>query len=296
MMVTLPKPSGGFRWAQLSPGPFGGSEGRPALVCDALEPCATHFFTTRAWRLGDASAPADTGWTEVAQAAHVDPARLTRLRQVHGAAAVVYREGGRADTMGPPEADIVLTDDPDRGLAVQTADCVPLLVVDRRTHAVAAAHAGWRGLASRVPAVTVERMAAAFGSAARDLLVAIGPAIGACCYEVGDDVRARFAAAGFSAAHLERWFAVDPAVSADNPPMPALASRRAGHWFLDCRQASRDQLESAGVPGDQILAAGLCTASQVGAFCSYRRDRTGAGRMAAVIGRPRFPDRGPSPR
>jgi YfiH family protein len=283
MIFTLPKPSGAFRWVQLPP--FDGEQSRPALVCDALTPFAFHFFTTRGWTLG-APAATEAGWIEVADAAGVEPARLGRLRQVHGAAAVVLRSGGGHTQRAEgelDEADILLTNDAARAISIRVADCLPILIVDRATRAVAAAHAGWRGLASRVPLVTIERLAAEFGSHPADLLVAIGPSIGPCCYEVGEDVRARFA--GFGAVEVERWFAVHPSVSASNPPVATLSStRRTDHWFFDGWQCARDQLRSAGVPSDQIFVAELCTASHRGAFCSYRRDGAGAaGRMVGVI-------------
>ena len=171
---------------------------------------------------------------------------------------------------------IVLTDDASVALAVQTADCLPILFVDRRTRAVAAAHAGWRGLAANAPGVAISRMVADLGSRPDDLLVAIGPAIGACCYEVGEDVRARFAD--------ERWFHGEPLVLTGNPPMAALSAvRRPNRWFFDGWSCARAQLESAGVPHDQIFSADLCTASHESTLCSYRRDGAAAGRMAGVI-------------
>jgi copper oxidase (laccase) domain-containing protein len=134
--------------------------------------------------------------------------------------------------------------------------------------------------------VAVEQLVGQFGSRPADVVVAIGPAIGACCYEVGEEVRARFHIAGFAASQLARWFTSDPVLSSGNPPMPSLPkTRRADHWFFDGAQAARDQLESAGVPADQIFVSGLCTASHAGVLCSYRRDGSGAGRMAAVVRR-----------
>ena len=288
MMFTLPKPNDAFRWVQL---PVGSAQGRPALVCEALVPYAAHFFTTRTWRLGDASAT-EHAWLEVAETAGVELGRLGRLRQVHGAEAVLLRKAtpaleastGRDAGEDVSEADILLTDDPSRAVAVKAADCLPILVVDRRTRVVAAAHAGWRGLASRVPMVTVDSLRREFGSDKRDLMVAIGPAIGACCYEVGEDVRARFE--GFRAAEVERWFAATPSRWATNPPASTLTSRRPGHWFFDGWRCVSDQLVSAGVPSAQIYVAELCTASHGAAFCSYRRDGVVAGRMVGVI-RPR---------
>ena len=109
-----------------------------------------------------------------------------------------------------PEADIVVSDVPGLALAIQTADCVPILMADSRLGVVAAVHAGWRGLAAHAPVTAVERMSHDFGTRAEDLLVAIGPAIASCCYEVGPDVRTRFERAAFSSGQLEAWFSASP--------------------------------------------------------------------------------------
>jgi len=256
-----------------------------ALICEALEPLAGHLFTSRAWRLGDRTADSSDGWLEVARALQVGVNQVRRLRQVHEADAVTYKKGERGPEI--PQADIVLTDDPTLAIVVQTADCIPILIVDRRTSSVAAAHAGWRGLAAHVPHVAVEKMAAEFDSRREDLVVAIGPAIGACCYEVGADVRERFAQARFSPAALARWFHPGPLTLPANPPMRSLLpERRQDRWFFDGWTCAREQLESAGVPRAQIFSADLCTGSHEPFFCSYRRDGAVAGRMAAVI-RPR---------
>src|SRR4051812_29760487 len=193
--IILPTPGAAFAWRPAAAG--------PALVCVPLEPYASHLFTTRSWKLGQSGGPemAADAWLEVATAISVPPDMLVRLRQVHGSAAVVASPGGP-----PAAADIVMTADPALALAVQAADCVPLLVADPRTGATAAAHAGWRGLAAHVPHLVVDRMASEFGSRAEDLMVALGPSIGACCYEVGEDVRAAFEGSGCSAAQLARWF------------------------------------------------------------------------------------------
>ncbi len=282
-MFTYPKPSGGFRWVQLAAG--------PALVCDGLEPYAAHFFTTRPWKLGERTPDSADGWFDVARGAGVGIDHLGRLHQVHGAEAITYKKGQSGPDGSMPRADIALTDDPGIAVAIQTADCLPILIADRRTSAVAAAHAGWRGLAARAPSVAVERLVSDLASRPDDLVVAAGPAIGACCYEVGEDVRARFAQERLAAARLERWFLRAPRRLTANPPMPSLApARRAGHWFFDAWACLCDQLVSAGVPPDQIFVAELCTASHPEPFCSYRRDGAVAGRLAAVI-RPR-----PSPR
>jgi YfiH family protein len=278
MMFTLPKPNDGFEWVQLPAG--------PGLVCRPVERYASHLFTTRAWRLGVSSTANDPdAWHEVAAAIAVTIPRLARLRQVHGSAVVTYRRGAPLPAYGAlPEADIVISDAPGVALAVQTADCVPVVMVDRRLGIVAAVHAGWRGLVARAPVIAVERMARDFGTRAEDLLVAIGPAIGWCCYEVGPDVRTQFERASFSEAQLGAWFSALPVASALNPTMTSLSPvRREDHWFFDASQSARDQLTSAGLTATQIYASGLCTASHHAVFCSYRRDGAPAGRMAAAI-------------
>ena len=127
-------------------------------------------------------------------------------------------------------------------------------------------------------------MAREFASASADLVAAIGPSIGACCYEVGGDVRQAFEQAGFDRRQMARWFRELPVASRLNPPMPGRGSiRRADHWFFDGWSAARDQLIEAGVPAAQIFVAELCTASHPGTLCSYRRDGQLAGRMAGAI-------------
>ena len=263
-MFMLPQPNDGFAWVQASAG--------PALVCRALEPVA-HLFTTRGWSLGSRTAgDADDGWDQVSAALDVSAASLVRAHQVHGAA-VLVRRAGRTDapldaSRGRPDADIVMSNDSTLALAIQTADCVPLLLADRRTGVVAAAHAGWRGLAARVPAVAVDALAREFGSRPEDLVAAAGPSISAPRYEVGIEARGSFEHAAYSAAQLARWFS---------------PGARSDHWYFDLCQAVRDQLESAGVPTGQIHVAALCTATYPDLFCSYRRDPMAAGRMAAVV-------------
>lgn len=280
MMFTFPKPSDGFDWVQAA--------GGPALVCRSLEPFARHLFTTRDWALGSrSSAAGDAGWDEVASSLDVAPDHLLRLHQVHGATVVVHRANGASFVAAAgrrPDADIIITDDPDVAVAIQTADCVPLLIADRRSGAVGAAHAGWRGLVARVPEVAVASITREFGSRPSDLFVAIGPAISACCYEVGEDVRSRFISAGFAPSMVAEWFSDDPLPSANNPSIPGLPNpRRRDHWYFDPWAVTRDQLAQAGVPSQQVFVSDVCTASHSAHLCSYRRDGLAAGRIAAAI-------------
>jgi YfiH family protein len=237
----------------------------PALVCEPLLEWTEHLFTTRSWTLGGAASPSGRdGWPEVAAAIGVEPHRLRRLRQVHGATVAI----ATAEDDSLPDADIVISTQSDVAIAVQAADCVPLLIADRRTGAVAAAHAGWRGLAAQVPIETVKALALTFGSRPEDIVVAIGPAIGPCCYEVGEEVREAMMGGASFGLEASRWFT---------------PGKKHSKWLFDTWAAARAQLEAAGVPAGQVLGADLCTASHPDAFCSYRRDGAPAGRMAAAI-------------
>jgi len=241
--------------------------GGPALVCGPLRHLAAHLFTTREWALGS-GVGSDDEWAHVAAALGVDLAHLVRLRQVHGAEVVVRRAGDPPPSGPRAGADIVVSNDPLVAVAIQTADCVPLLMADSKSGAVAAAHAGWRGLAAGVPTAAVAALEREFNARPSDLVAAVGPAISAPSYEVGTEVAERFAAAGFDASQLARWFS---------------DGERESRWQFDGWQSATDQLAAAGVPSDQIHLAGLCTTAYPALFCSYRRDGKGAGRMAAAI-------------
>jgi polyphenol oxidase len=191
--------------------------------------------------------------------------RVVRVAQVHGGDALVLRRGDRLSGDLPP-ADIIVSDAPGTALVVCVADCVPLLLADPDTGAVAAAHAGWRGTAAGVAGLAVRVLQQEFGADPGRLMAAVGPSIGGCCYEVGAEVRDAFATAGHPVAE---WFAP----SGDR-------------FRLDLWRATRDQLESAGVPPAQTRVAGLCTATHRDRFFSYRAEGPGTGRLAAAI-RPR---------
>jgi YfiH family protein len=255
----LPKPNDGFTWVQATAG--------PALVCTALEPHALHLFTSRAWPLGNPDADRDVAWTDVARAMEVAADRLVRARQVHGRNVIVLKRGGYSPSPEPPDADIIVTDDPEIAIAIQTADCVPILLVDPRRRAVAAAHAGWRGLAAGVPHAAVAALANHFGSRPADLIAAVGPSIGAAQYEIDAPVRDAFARGGFDDRQRDAWFPRET---------------RAGHWQFDGQRSARDQLIAAGVADARVFGAGLSTASHE-VLCSYRRDGIRSGRIAAAI-------------
>lgn len=271
--MILPRPDTAFAWRETAWG--------AALVCLPLEAVAPHLFTSRRWSLGQVAV--EGGWTEVTVAFGAAPSDLLRLRQVHGRAVVVADSLPRVPQQLLPEGDIVLARDAPRVIAVQGADCVPLLVADRRLGVVAAAHAGWRGLAQGVPRVTVEAMSTTYGSRPVDLVAAVGPSVGACCYEVGRDVRATFEAGGWPPDALERWFRPEPAQDPMNPPMSGVREGgRPEHAYFDGWACAREQLLMAGLSASAIFCARLCTASHP-VLCSYRRNGSGAGRIVGAI-------------
>ncbi|HYR86334.1 MAG TPA: peptidoglycan editing factor PgeF [Terriglobia bacterium] len=146
-------------------------------------------------------------------------------------------------------------------LGIQTADCVPILVADSEARAVAAIHAGWRGTAAHIAETTVFRLVEKSGVDPKNLVAVVGPHIGPCCYEVGEEV---VEAIGDTAAFERRpeW------------PKP----------HLNLAEANRRQLVKAGVSEAQIEISALCTRCREDLFFSYRRDGKNTGRLLSVIG------------
>jgi len=189
-------------------------------------------------------------------------------RQVHGAEVIHAERGGLAG-----RADALATGRPGLPLCISTADCLPILLYDARAGRLAAVHAGWRGTVQSVSRAAVLALRAA-GSAPEDLVAAIGPSIGPCCYEVDSPVIERLAAV-FPGGAWEPW----------------VAPKGPGKWMLDLWRANRDQLASAGVPAERIDLLGLCTGCRPDLLFSYRRER-GAGRLVTVAALP--PGGGPA--
>ena len=211
--------------------------------------------------------------------------RLVTLRQVH------------SDVIrfvdSPPESQLagdgLIAATPGLLLGIQTADCLPIILVDPKRRAVGVFHAGWRGTVKRIVEKGVGEMRRHFGSWPRDLKAAIGPGIQGCCYEVGAEVREKFES---QFAYAEKLFRVvdesDPV--REKYPMLFLTARAPGHSivpkkiFLDLVEANRQQLLAVGVPAKSIETSPLCTNCRTDLLFSYRAERGKTGRLMGVAG------------
>jgi len=183
---------------------------------------------------------------------------IVRATQVHGDRVVVVEDPpAPGETVDAGRCDALVTRLADVALVVQTADCVPVLL--SAPGAVAVAHAGWRGSAANVAGAAAQALLARTSErfAARAWL---GPSIGPCCYEVGEEVAARF-------------------------PERFTQTLNDGKFLLDLPAVVRAQLEAAGIPAGSISAHSGCTMCGGDRFASWRRDRENAGRMIALIAR-----------
>ena len=217
-------------------------------------PAVRHGFATRRGRLEE-----------------VTPAPAARLRQVHGTEVVTLPRD--PDARNPfyrttveerAPGDALITGDLGSTVAVAVADCLPLLFADRRARAVAAVHAGWRGLAAGVIENTVAALESTYGITPGDLVVGIGPAIGPCCFEVGPEVIEAFAARGYEA---------EARVSGPREARP----------YADLGAVAAAILGRLEVPDDNVAHAAVCTLCNSDWLWSYRAAGDAAGRMLCGI-------------
>lgn len=207
---------------------------------------------------------------------------LLALKQFHSSVVHFFASAPHE----PRKGDASLTAVPGQLLGVQTADCVPILLVDPKKRAIAAIHAGWRGTLARIAEKTAGEMLRRFGSNPADLLAAVGPAIGGCCYEVGTELVTQFTS---QFADADDYF--DELRTGDEPnPLQWLNMMPPGHQpapknvRLDLRKANRSQLLAAGLVAKNIFLSDLCTACQTDLFFSYRKEGAHSGRLLAVVG------------
>jgi len=186
---------------------------------------------------------------------------LKTVRQVHGTEVYVLKD----PDAGPPldGYDAVITGLAGPAVGVLTADCVPILLYDPAGRAVGAVHAGWAGTVGGIAGSAVRAMAAEYGSKPEDILAAIGPSIGPCCYEVDEKV----------VSPLMRNVRIDDGL---------INATRPGHWLLDLWETNVRMLVSAGMPRANITVMGLCTACNTSRFYSHRGSGGRTGRMMAV--------------
>lgn len=189
-------------------------------------------------------------------------AALSWARQVHGSAVLEVEEPGEAG-----QADALLTRRRGLALLILTADCVPVVVAAPHRGVVGIAHAGWRGTAARVVPALVRRLAELSGARPGELIAAIGPAIGLCCYAVGEDVAER----------------VGAACGGLDPSFWRPAEDGTGRGWIDLRECNRRQLLLAGVAEDRVAVVGPCTACRTDILFSHRASGGRAGRQGSFV-------------
>lgn len=214
---------------------------------------------------GSVHPPEDGGRRRLAEALGIPPEALVSTRQVHRDEVVVVPGPAYGCWRSGYGADGLVTNVPGLYLLGYFADCVPILAYDPVRRVVGLAHAGWRGTVLGIAGRLVEVMGQTFGTAATDLYVGLGPSIGPCCYEVGEEVIAGVRA------HLPE-------------PETLLRPGRPGHAYFDLWAANRQALRRAGIPEEQIELSGICTSCRVERFFSYRRESGLRGLFGAVIG------------
>jgi len=214
---------------------------------------------------------------------------LITLRQIHSDVVHCVCKPPQEQLFG----DGLVTDAPGILLAIQTADCLPVVLVDTKRRAVGVFHAGWRGTVRRIVEKGVGEMRGCFGTRPRDIKAVIGPGIHGCCYQVGEEVRVNFESQFAYAADLFREVKESDPVR-EKYPLLFLTARAPGHSelptniFLDLVEANRRQLMDAGVSAKNIYASPLCTACRPDLLFSHRAEKGVTGRMMGVAGiRPR---------
>jgi hypothetical protein len=215
------------------------------------------------------------------------PQRLLTLRQIHSD--LIHRISEVHPNNVPLAGDGMVTNVPGILLGILTADCLPVIVIDPKRHAIGVFHAGWRGTAKRIVEKGVGEMRRWFGSRPGDLKAVIGPGIRGCCYEVGPEVRSAFEAQFTYGGELFRE-TKDRNEIYEKYPLLFLTSRAPGHSelpkkiFLDLAEANRRQLIAVGVPPKNISDLGLCTLCRQDLFFSHRGEKGMTGRMMAAGG------------
>ncbi len=214
--------------------------------------------------------------------------KLVTLQQIHSSSVLTVGEHDLSDG-NQCQGDGLMTNQPGVLLAIQTADCIPVLIADVKKKAVAAFHAGWRGTVKRIVESGVGKMRVAFRSRPEELIAAVGPGIAPCCYAVGEEIRTEFGSQFSYAADLFHEVSDSDPIR-EKYPMLFLTARAPGHsnigpsLHLDLMEANRRQLLDAGLRPEAITVVGDCTRCQNNRYFSYRAEQGFTGRMLSVIG------------
>jgi YfiH family protein len=198
---------------------------------------------------------------DIDEAAHYSGLKkIYTIKQIHSD--IVFILSDEVTKEGTREGDAIVTSMRNLGVGIYTADCVPLLLVDGEARVAAAVHAGWRGTLSGIAGRTVKRIEKDYGILSSDISAAIGPSIGMCCYEVGEEVAIQFMK------KYEAW-------------SDFLYKKNDSKYFVDLKTANIRNLRDAGVANFEVLD--ICTMCN-GDFHSYRREGRGVGRQLSFIG------------
>ncbi len=210
---------------------------------------------------------------------------LVSLRQVHSDIIHIVESA----VSGPLAGDGLITSSPGIALAVMAADCLPVMLVDKKNRVAGVFHAGWRGTVQRIAEKGFGAMKRHFGSAAQDIAAAVGPGIGACCYEVGEELKSKFESQFNYGSELFRQVVESDPIR-EKYPLLFMNARAPGHGdlgpklHLDLAEANRRQLLALGIPEKQISVSNQCTACDTRKFFSHRAEKGKTGRMMAVVG------------
>ncbi len=213
-------------------------------------------------RVGDEAESVKNNICDIKHAVGIHNGRVVTMKQVHGDRIVEVTDQTRKEA---GEADAMVTREREMYLGILTADCVPILLVAPKRKAVGVVHAGWRGTLAGVAAKMVRLLQEKYDVPPAGIEAALGPSIGACCYEVQSDVTGPF---------LARW----------GVPAESSLERRDGKYFLDLRRLNREILANAGISRSRIFEVGPCTSCAREEFFSYRREGEEIGRQLSFIG------------
>lgn len=251
------------------------------LEAAALTACnfVTHAFCTRRGGIsegnfeslnfspheGDSEENVRTNWRILAEAFGIDVAQFLVVSQVHGEKILtIDRPLGELAFSGPRQFDAIITDQPGVAIGIKTADCVPIFFADKVRRIIGVAHAGWRGTALSIAAKLMDALTAGFACRADDIIAAIGPAIGSCCYQVDEPVH------NAMKTHKSRESFFSP-------------GRERGKWMLDLALANKLQIMERGIPDKNIYIADYCTSCNRDMFYSHRGEGGNTGRQLNFI-------------